>query len=310
MRRMPVVALAVLAARGCPPRAEPVQVRSEPSASAVPPVSPAPPRLPITRLRGDIEGRFSVRRTRVVAGEPIVVDLEIRSPLAVAFGGDVLNLAGFPTRVAVKATDAAGAAVCDSVGKPVLVSMGGPGGDRALAAGETYRESFVLNPSCPALGSPGDYHVTLHRRLTNGSMRVKDPASPLPSPCDVFPVHEGPLPAGRAPLCAELVDAAPSVTTELDLHVEPFDAAALRAQTAARLAEASSATPRDDIGRQSLAIWICGWLTCACHAACGCPNAVPSIVAVADADLAGILPAALPASFPASCPPRANQNWK
>jgi hypothetical protein len=199
----------------------------------------------------------------------------------------------------VKATDAGGAAVCDSVAKPAFPTFGGVVGDQTFAQGEPYRESFVLNPVCPSLGSPGDLHVTLHRRVSRMGMHTPQPGSTTPLSCDIHPIHEGPLRERYPAACVEMMDTLPSITTELDIHVDPFDAGAVRAATAARLAEAAAARPKDEMGRARIADWVCGWLACGCHAACGCPAPAPG---VADADLLDALPAALPAKFPAPCP--------
>ncbi len=297
--------LAVLGALGCARRERaPLELRPDPSASARPSAvtrapSPPAPKQPDTRVRGDLAGGFSLRRARVVAGEPVVADLELRSthgPLVIFVGGDQRNAAGFPTRVGVRATDAAGAVVCDSVGKPELMNFGGIGSDRELAQGEPYRESLVLNPACGALGVPGDYHVTLHRRVTDLKLVTTLPGSKVPTSCDVYPVNEGALPPGYPAACEKLMEARPSVTTELTLHVEPFDAGALRIASEARLREARATTPRDEIGRNRLATYLCDWV------ACGCPKAAPG-GEVTDADVLSALPKRLPASFPKYCTP-------
>ena len=94
----------------------------------------------------------------------------------------------------------------------------------------------------------------------------------------------------------KLMEARPSVTTELTLHVEPFDAGALRIASEARLREARATTPRDEIGRNRLATYLCDWV------ACGCPKAAPG-GEVTDADVLSALPKRLPASFPKYCTP-------
>jgi len=302
------IALIALAAHGCPWRADPEQLSPAPGASAPSSASAgltstAPADLPpTTRVRGDIDGRFSARRTHVVVGEPVVIDLELRSTrgsLTFSVGGDQRNMATFPTRIAVKAIDVHGAVVCDSVARPALVSFGGPQGGTTLAPGATFRQTFVLNPMCPTLGSPGDLHVTLHRRLTFAGLTLPKPGTRPPRPCDVFPVHEGPLPPSRLPegygACEKTMEEAPSITTELDLHVAPFDAAALREATEARLREAGAETPRDDLARYSIAAWVCAWLVC------GCDFPKPQ-GRLEDADVLAVLPAQLPATFPEYCP--------
>jgi hypothetical protein len=255
---------------------------------------------PTTRVHGDIDGRFSARRARVVVGEPVVIDLELRTTrgsLTFSVGGDQRNMATFPTRIAVKAIDAHGAVGCDSVARPALMSFGGPLVGTTLAPGATFRQTFVLNPMCPALGSPGDLHVTLHRRFTFADLAK--PGTRPSRPCDRFPVHEGPLPPGSLPegdkTCEKTMEEAPSITTELDLHVAPFDAAALREATEARLREAGAQTPRDDLARDSIAAWVCAWLVC------GCDFPKPQ-GRLEDADVLAVLPAQLPATFPGYCP--------
>jgi hypothetical protein len=296
-----ICALPILA---CGRRDDGATVRPDPSASARPstaktftPPPPAPP--PITRIQGDLAGGFSLRRRRVVAGEPVVVDLELRGtrgPLTIFVGGDQRNAANFPTRVAVRATDASGAVVCDSVAKPELMSFGGLGGDRTFKEGERYRDTFVLNPECGALGVPGDYHVTLHRRVTDTTLVTTLPGSTTKTSCDVYPVHEGALPAGLPAPCVAMMDARPSITSELDLHVDPFDAASVRRASEEHLRLASSATPPDEIGSARLRNYLCGWLSCGCAAK---PPGVP----LSDADVIGALPAKLPRSFPKPCAP-------
>lgn len=300
--------LCVGAALGCARRAEPPQLRPDPSASALPPPSAASGApepfgkvglYPPTRLRGDLVGGFTLRRTSVAAGEPIVVDLELRStrgPLVIYVGGDQRNAAGYPTRVAVKALNAFGGVACDSVAKPELMNFGGIGGERTLREGDTYRESLVLNPACGALGVRGDYAVTLHRRVTDTKMVTTLPGSKDPTSCDLYPVHEGALPAGYPAACEKMMEARASVTTELRLHVTDFDATAVRRESELRLREAGATTPRDEIGRARLTTWLCGWV------ACGCPKASPS-GEVTDGDVLGALPARLPPKFPKMCGP-------
>jgi hypothetical protein len=291
---------------GCTRRAEPPQLRPDPSASALarPSAVASAPQFgdglsPPTRLYGNLAGGFTLRRTSVTAGEPVVVDLELRStrgPLVIYVGGDQRNAAGYPTRMAVKATTTFRGVVCDSVAKPELANFGGLGGERTLREGEPYRESFVLNPACGALGVPGDYTITLHRRVTDTKMVTVLPGSKDLTSCDLYPVHAGELPAGYPAACAKLMETRPSATAELQLHVAAFDAAALRRESEARLREAALATPADEIGRARLTTWLCGWV------ACGCPKASPS-GEVTDADVLGALPKRLPPKFPKMCGP-------
>lgn len=306
MRRSLALLLALSAAAplsACGRRGEAPTVRPDPSASARASVVAAPP-APIrrdarTRLHGDLAGAFSARRARVVAGEPIVIDLELRStrgPLTLFVGGDQRNAAGFPTRVAVLATDASGKVVCDSVEKPEIASFGGIGGDRVFKQGELYRESLVLNPECGALGAPGDYHVTLHRRVTDTGMVTTLPGSTTKTSCDVYPVHEGPLPAGLPAPCEKMMEGRPSVTTELDLHVDPFDAATVKRVSDEALRLAAGAKPADEIGAGRVRTYLCGWV------ACGCPAKGPGI-ALTDDDVVRALPSSLPRSFPKPCGP-------
>src|SRR5205814_1959314 len=95
-----------------------------------------------------------------------------RGPLRVYVGGDQRNQAGYPTRLALQAFDDKGAVVCDSVASPALPNFGGIGSEWKLEAGETFRETAVLNPMCPALATPGEYRLLLHRRISHDGMRT------------------------------------------------------------------------------------------------------------------------------------------
>ncbi|MGZ3419928.1 MAG: hypothetical protein ACXVEE_18780 [Polyangiales bacterium] len=260
----------------------------DPSTTPLPPPSVPPPKKPdVTRVRGAIEGRYTLSSARVVVGEPIVAKLEVKStkgPLTLFVGGDQRNEANYPMRVGITVTDANGAVVCDSVDKPELLSFGGIGSDQTFKEGETFVEGAVLDPMCAALAKPGDYRITLHRRLASGSMTILPPAAKVPTSCDVHPVHETAIPAGLPPGCVKQLEDLPSVTTELSLHVDPFDAAKLRASVAARLAES-----KQDVLHSRIVIWACDWL------ACSCPKS-PS-----DADVLASLPNTLPPKFPLSC---------
>lgn len=259
--------------------------------------APAPPPQPdVTRVRGDIEGSIRLGSRRVVAGEPIVAMVEVKplkSPLPVFVGGDQRNEAYYPMRLTVKAFDDHGAVVCDLVDKPAIPSFGGIGSEHTIKLGDTFRETAVLNPVCPALATPGDYRLVLHRRLAPGTLTIVKPGTTIPLSCDVYPVHEGPLPKGNEPGCGPLMDALPSVTSEIMLHVDPFDAEAVRGATKARLDEAVLPTI-DETARSRIAIYVCDWLSCACPPA---PFGAPRL----DADLLGALPSSLPKTFPAAC---------
>jgi hypothetical protein len=164
------------------------------------------------------------------------------------------------------------------------MSFGGIGSDWTLKEGETFREGLVLGPACSALAKPGDYRVTLHRRLAFGSMTTKTPGSTVPTSCDVHPLHENGLPPGILAGCLKQLEDLPSVTTELSLHVDPFDAARLRKAVEARLSESTA-----DVAHERVKIYACSWLACACP---------PSPT---DADVLAALPASLPPKFPRSC---------
>jgi hypothetical protein len=142
---------------------------------------------------------------------------------------------------------------------------------------------------CPALATPGDYRVTLHRRLSHDGLLTHVGASKTPTSCDIYPVNEGPLPRGYPAHCIRMMDSLPSVTTETNVHVAPFDRPALAAATGAALHAA------EPILREQLARYICGWL------ACKGPSEPPG-----DRDLLATLPTTLPHSFPSPCPTRAH----
>ncbi len=257
--------LAVVVGAGCT-RTDPPTVTRDPTPPVAKSAAPAPAPIgpPVHATSGDVVGSFRPASQDVVVGEPIVVAFEVRNdhaPMKVAIGGDQRNAANFPTRVAVK-VERGGEVVCDSVAKPAIMSFGGIGGDQTFAKGETMREALVLNPACPALATPGDYRVTLHRRVAHAGLTVTKPGATVPTSCDVFPIHEGPLPAAYGPDCAKLVASMPWVTTRFGLRVRPFDAGALRAAVDARLAETKH--PYDGVLEHRIGAWLCGWVACAC----------------------------------------------
>lgn len=242
-------------------------------------------------MHGQIDGRFVPASSSVIVGEPVVITLEVRptvGPMHAVVGGDGRNSAAFPTRVAVKAIDlSSGDTVCDNVKTPPFPSFGGIGSEQTFAKGQWLRDPFVLNPACPGLAHPGRYRITLHRRLTDLQMKVTKPGATHATSCDVHPLHEGPASFPGEPACERLLDARPSVTTEFELSVEPFDAHSLRRAVQARLRDTS-----DEMGRQRLTRWLCGWLACGCSTKGG----------ATDADVLSALPASLPGAFPAPCP--------
>lgn len=288
------VALSLLVL-GCGREAK-VVVRADPTPQDAAPAPVVPPKpAPEHRTHGDLTGKFTLAADKVVVGEPIVVTLELtaqKAPMTIFVGGDMRNAANYPLRFSVRATDSSGAEVCDLVAKPPFPSFGGPGSDRTLAKGETMRESFVVNPACPALGTAGSYRITVHRRVTTMGMVMKKPGATVPTSCDVVPIHEDPLPAWIDPLCAKQLTDAPSVTSVLPIEIAPFDAKRVRTGIEARLKEIDGATPRDEILRHRLERHVCGVLSCAC------PKPPP----VSNADLLSSVPAALPGSFPGFCP--------
>lgn len=240
----------------------------------------------MTRLRGPIAGGYSLASARVVVGEPIVAKLSVKStkgPLTVFVGGDQRNESNYPMRVGITVTDAGGAVVCDSVDSREIMSFGGIGSDQTFKEGETFFEGAVLNPACKAFAKPGDYRITLHRRLAFMSMTTTTPGSSVPTSCDVHPVHEDVLPKGLPPGCYKQLEDLPAVTSVLSLHVDPFDAAKVRTAFAARLAESN------DVLHARVVTYGCGFVACACP---------PS---PKDSDVLAALPAALPAKFPRSC---------
>lgn len=251
---------------GCSRRDPPIVTAdpTPPSAKSVTP-APAPIAPPVHTTSGDVVGAFRVASQDVVVAEPIVVVFEVRNdhaPMKAFVGGDQRNAANFPMRVAVKVQDASGAVVCDSVEKPAIMSFGGIGSEMTFAKGETLREGFVLNAACPALATPGDYRVTLHRRVAPMSLTITKPGATVPTSCDIHPVHEGPLPAAYGPDCVKPMASLPWVTTRFGLRVRPFDAIALRRSVDARIAETKH--PRDDVLEHRIHAWLCGWVACAC----------------------------------------------
>jgi len=280
-------AVIVVALLGACHRDPPIEAHRDPVATA--PSSRERERavtLPKHRVQGDIEARITLASTDVVVGEPIVAELTLRplkSDLTIFIGGDMRNTANYPMRFGVRALDASGKVVCDLVEKPALMSFGGPGSDRVLAKGETLTERLVLNPACPALATPGTYRLTIHRRVTHMGMVIK---KPTPTSCDVVPIHEDPLPPGIDPACAKMLSDAPSVTSELEIVVRPFDQTAVRKAILARLAV------KDEILRHRVEAFVCRFLTC------GCPKTAP----VAEADLIAAVGATPQGAFPAACP--------
>lgn len=223
---------------------------------------------PEHRLRGEIAGGFVVARQEVRVAEPVMIAFEVRStkgPMTVFVGGDQRNAAAFPTRIGVKVQRVDdGETVCDSVASPAIPSFGGPGGDRQLAEGELLRESFVLNPMCPALAEPGTYRVSLHRRITSMAMVID--VKGTRTSCDLSPVHEdGPL-RGLPDGCAEMMEAVPSVTTVFDLEVLPYDRVAVQMAIDGAYARANATSPKDEIAKNRLDAWLKGWVTCGADA--------------------------------------------
>jgi hypothetical protein len=243
---------------------EPVVHIAEPE-----PMAPRPDALPRIgapehRLRGDIAGGFVVGRQEVRVAEPVVLAFEVHStdgPMTVFLGGDQRNAAYFPTRVGVKVQRVDDSTVvCDSVAAPAIPSFGGPGGDHTLQQGELLRESFVLNPMCPALADPGTYRVTLHRRITSMAMVID--VKGVPTSCDVSPVHEDAPLRGLPDGCAEIMRAVPSVTTTFELEVLPYDRAEAETAIADAYARADAASPKDEILKNRLDAWLRGWVKC------------------------------------------------
>lgn len=259
-----------------------------PSVTVAPSTPPAPPVVE-TRVKGDIEGRFTVLQPRALVGEPIVVELSVRpkgKPLFFFNGGDMRNVANYPMHFAVKAIDASGGTdTCDLVDKPPFPSFGGSGSDQTVKVGDEFRERVVINPACPLLAKPGTYKVTIHRRFISSSMVVHAVGAAYPISCDVAPVHED-LPKWIDPGCAKLLASAPSVTSVFTLEIKPFDAAAVRLATERTL----KAIAGDEIVHHRLERHLCSFVSCAC------PKGPK------DADLVAAIPAVLPASFPAPCP--------
>ena len=239
------------------------------------------------RVHGAIQGRFASDRRTYAVAEPILIDFEARptnGSLRVFVGGDGRNQAAFPTRVAVKAVDvASGKTVCDNVASPPFPSFGGPGSELVFTPQEPLRDRFVLNPACPGLGNPGIYRVTLHRRLTDLSLKVQRPGEKYPTSCDVHPIHEGPAKIPGFPECEKLIATVPSVTSEIEISITPYDASALRRSLDPKL---------DDATRQRVALWVCGWVACGCAR-----KPTPPF-----SDILAAIPQALPGSFPAACP--------
>lgn len=245
-----------------------------------------------TVVHGAIEGEIAIASASVVVGEPIVAVVTARSRngvLPVYVGGDQRNAAAFPTRLTFKVFDAKNQLVCDTLAKPALMSFGGLGGVRTFPAGTVFRETAVLNAMCPALATPGDYRLVLHRRLAHDAMNIHRPGNDTPLSCDIYPVHEGPLPEGYEAGCAPIMAGLPSLTRSIPLHVAPFDAVRFRQGTEARWREADG-TPNSE-GRARIGAWLNGWVTC--------PRTEPTPPERASL---GALPDRLPPSFPAACP--------
>jgi hypothetical protein len=277
-------ALALLVGCRAPQQTE---VRADPAPSVTVKPTPPPAPAPVNRVKGDIDGRF-VGPTSAIVAEPIVIAMELtaKKPLTYFNGGDQRNAANYPMHFSVKATDASGAVVCDLVEKPALMSFGGLGSDMTVKAGDTYRESIVINPACPALATPGKYLVTIHRRFAASTLTFTKPGAKYPTSCDISPVHEA-LPAGTDPDCARLINGVPSLTTELPIEILPFDATKARAATAKTLKELG----KNEIAHHRIERHLCGYVSCTC------PKSP-----VSDADLVAAIADPLPKSFPGNCP--------
>ena len=267
MRRL----LLVAALAACTPTEPSDPPRADEPRPSEPKVVPTPGRQPeySHKTVGKIAGEFVVPKRVVRVAEPIMASFEARSlagPLVVAVGGDQRNAAYFPMRVAVKVERIADqTVVCDSVESPAIMSFGGPGFDRTLAEGELLRESFVLNPICPALATPGSYRVTLHRRMTSMQMVTKQCGADVPTSCDVHPLHEESSLEGLPAECVGTLREVPSVTTTFELAVLPYDRSEVKTAIDAAYARADAAEPKDDIANDRIDAWLCGWVSCACQ---------------------------------------------
>jgi hypothetical protein len=262
--------LLVVALAACTPSTPPVAA----SRDAPIEVLDGPVREYEHRVVGDISGQFAVAKQTVRVAEPIMVALEVRSldgPLVVFAGGDSRNAAYFPMQVGVKVQRMAdGAVVCDSVASPAIMNFGGPGGDRTLGEGELMRESFVLNPICPALATPGNYRVSLHRRLMSMRMMTKPPGAKVPTSCHAFPLHEDAELEGLHAECIRMLREAPSVTTNVEIEVLPYQREEVQAAIAGAYARADASDPKDEIAKSRIDAWLCNWVSCACA---GLPDA-------------------------------------
>lgn len=267
---------------------------SKPAPASRPPASAPAASVGTTRIHGPIEGQIELASQSVVVGEPIVAVVTAHAKsgtLPVYVGGDQRNAAAFPTRLTFKVFDAKDRLVCDTLGKPAIMSFGGIGSVQTFPAGTDFRETAVLNAMCPALASPGDYRIVLHRRLSHDDMTVRRPGNDTPLSCDIYPVHEGPLPDGYEPGCAPLMADLPSLTRSIALHVAPFDAARFRQGSEARWREARSADGKPDASARSrIAVWLAGWIACR-----------PTESMPTEHERLGALPDRLPATFPTEC---------
>jgi hypothetical protein len=72
-----------------------------------------------------------------------------------------------------------------------------------------------------------------------------------------------------------------------ELSVEPFEAQALRRAVEIRLGDT-----REEMARNRLTRWLCGWLACGCSTKGG----------ATDVEVLAALPASLPSGFPGPCP--------
>ncbi len=222
---------------------------------------------PEHRVHGNVAGGFFVAGGKYPrVGEPVVVTFEVHStdgPMTVFVGGDQRNAAYFPTQVAVKVQRVEdGAIVCDSVTAPAIPSFGGPGSDRTMKEDEVLRESFVLNPMCPALAEPGSYRITLHRRILSMAHVLRPPEVDTPTSCMANPLHEDSPLTGYPTGCVEMLKDAPSVATSFELGVQPYERVPVESAISAAYARADASTPKDEVLKNRLDAWLKGWVKC------------------------------------------------
>jgi len=233
-------------------RADP---KTNPSPSP-PPTHEVPPNP--TRIRGPIDGRFTLAKTAFVSGEPILAKFEVKNlgstPLQFQIGGDYRGSPWWHLRFGM-IVKRDGKVLCDTIAN-APISMGGLGTTVLLREGSTHTDSLLLGGVCEALNEPGRYRVMLQRRLVLETTTDAGTGKP-PLSCDEYNSLPDPIPgdAGLPSSCIKSLEASPFVASELELDVVPYDGAKI-AKVIDGLATAGD--------REWPMHWFCETVHCAC----------------------------------------------